>query len=94
MLLENTRNRESDFHEAMAVTAVGKVQELIDTDAERVGVLYKKRHPQLDTFVDAPSTALLQLAVQTYYFVNRFQKVMEYHVGGTADSATGRDSAR
>ncbi len=28
-----------------------------------------------------PRAALLRLAVKSYYFVNRFQKVMEYHVG-------------
>ncbi len=89
MLLENTRNRESDFHEAMAVTAVGRVQELTGHDASQAMGLYKQRHPQLDRFVDAPSTALLQLTVQTYFLVNRFQKVMEYHVGGTADPAAG-----
>lgn len=89
MLLENSRNQQSDFHEAMAVTAVGRVQEVVVGDAERVLARYKERHPQLGAFINAPSTALLQLSVKTYYLVNRFQKVMEYHVGGQADPAAG-----
>jgi pyridoxine/pyridoxamine 5'-phosphate oxidase len=93
MLLENSRNRQSDFYEAMAVTAVGRVQEVVGREAERVTALYRKRHPQLADFVRAPSTALLQLVVKTYYLVNRFQKVMEYHVGRQADPAPGRDPA-
>jgi pyridoxine/pyridoxamine 5'-phosphate oxidase len=81
LLVENSRNRQSDIYEAMAVTAVGTVQEVDGAAAETTRELYRQRHPQLEAFVKAPSTALLRLAVRTYYYVNRFQKVMEYHVG-------------
>jgi nitroimidazol reductase NimA-like FMN-containing flavoprotein (pyridoxamine 5'-phosphate oxidase superfamily) len=81
LLVENSRNRQSDIYEAMAVTAVGTVHELGDQEAAAILPLYLERHPQLKSFVTAPSTALLHMAVKTYYLVNRFQKVMEYHVG-------------
>ena len=42
---------------------------------------YLLKHPHMAMFVQAPSTAVLRLAVDVYYLVNRFQKVMEYHVG-------------
>lgn len=81
MLVENSRNRQSDIYEAMAVTVVGTVQELSGRHADTALALYTARHPQLKAFVAAPSTALLKLSVKTYILVNRFQKVMEYHVG-------------
>ena len=81
LLVENSRNRQSDIYEAMAVTAIGTVQEVDSAAAGTARELYRQRHPQLEAFVTAPSTALLRLAVKSYYLVNRFQKVMEYHVG-------------
>ena len=81
LLVDNSQNRRSDIYEAAAVTAVGTVAEVSGPEAEIPLALYKKRHAQLEDFVTAPSTALLRLAVRTYYLVNRFQKVMEYHVG-------------
>jgi len=80
LLVENSRNRQSDIYEAMAVTAVGTVHELVGQEAAAALPLYIERHPQLKSFVAAPSTALLHMAVKTYFLVNRFQKVMEYHV--------------
>jgi nitroimidazol reductase NimA-like FMN-containing flavoprotein (pyridoxamine 5'-phosphate oxidase superfamily) len=81
LLVENSQNRQSDIYEAMAVTAIGTVHEARDREARNALALYNARHPQLEAFVAAPSTALLRLAVKSYYLVNRFQKVMEYHVG-------------
>jgi pyridoxine/pyridoxamine 5'-phosphate oxidase len=81
LLVENSRNRQSDIYEAMAVTAIGTVHEASGREARDALTLYVERHPQLESFVTAPSTALLRLAVKSYYLVNRFQKVMEYHVG-------------
>ncbi len=80
MLVDNSQNRKSDIYEAMAVTAIGSVREVSDPEAEAARLRYIQRHPQLEAFVSAPSTAMLRLAVKTYYLVNRFQKVMEYHV--------------
>lgn len=81
VLVENSQNSQSDIYEAMAVTAVGSVHEIKGSNVETALALYQAKHPQLVSFVSAPSTALLRLAVRTYYLVNRFQKVMEYHVG-------------
>ncbi len=80
LLVDNSQNRKSDIYEAMAVTAIGSVREVGGPEAEAVRSLYTRRHPQLETFVTAPSTAMLCLGVTTYYLVNRFQKVMEYYV--------------
>ncbi len=81
LLVDNSQNRQADIYEAMALTAVGTVAPVSDAMADTALARYRERHPQLGDFAAAPSTALLRLAVDTYYLVNRFQKVMEYHVG-------------
>ena len=93
LLIENSRNLTSDIHEAMAVTVLGGIAELGDAALEAALKHYTAKHPHLAGFVQAPSTAVLQLAVEVYYLVNRFQKVMEYHVGRHVDSPPGGDSA-
>ena len=80
MLVDNSQNRKSDIYEAMAVTAVGTVCEIDGREAAAARMVYSKRHPQLESFVNAPTTALIRMEVSVYYLVNRFQKVMEYHV--------------
>ena len=93
LLIENSRNLKSDIYEAMAVTVLGTAAELSDAPLEAALARYIRKHPHLAQFVQAPSTAVLRLAVDVYYLVNRFQKVMAYHVGRQADPAPGRDPA-
>ena len=85
LLVENSRNLKSDIYEAMAVTALGTVKELAGPPQEEALARYREKHPHLAAFVRSPSTALLRLEVQLYYLVNRFQRVMEYHVGSRMD---------
>jgi hypothetical protein len=89
MLVENSRNLKSDIYEAMAVTILGTVAELAGASKEEALAHYIEKHPHLAGFVRSPSTAVLRLEVEAYYLVNRFQKVMEYHVGRQTDSAAG-----
>lgn len=80
MLVENSRNQLSDIYEAMAVTAVGTAEELRGTPQDEAVARYIAKHPHLSGFIRAPSTAILRLKIDVFYLVNRFQKVMEYHV--------------
>jgi uncharacterized protein YhbP (UPF0306 family) len=81
MLVDNSGNVKSDIYAAMAVTALGVTTELTGDAQEEAVARYILKHPHMAKFVQAPSTAVLRLAVDVYYLVNRFQKVMEYHVG-------------
>jgi nitroimidazol reductase NimA-like FMN-containing flavoprotein (pyridoxamine 5'-phosphate oxidase superfamily) len=78
LLIDNRSNRAADFREAMAVTAVGRVEEL--TDDRKAGMLdfYLGKHPHLKEFVEAPTCALLLLEVELYITVERFQKVLQW----------------
>lgn len=80
MLVDSRTNREQDFAEAAAVTAVGVVEE-VDRD-ERDGFLeiFLAKHPHLAEFTGAPSCVLLRLRVDTYILVTRFQHVVELHL--------------
>ena len=79
LLIDNRLNQDSDIHEATAVTATGRADELSDADKEPFLQLYLQKHPYLQDFVNSPTCALLRVQVDTYYLVNRFQEVMELH---------------
>jgi hypothetical protein len=80
MLIDNRSNQVSDFREAVAATAVGRVMELSGEQKTRILDLYLGKHPFLREFVEAPTCALLRLEVATYLIVERFQKVLEWHL--------------
>ena len=80
LLVDNRSGREADFHEAMAATAVGQAAEVVDEELADARALYLAKHPHLVDFVNSPTCAPLRVAVQTYYVVTRFQRVVEYHI--------------
>jgi nitroimidazol reductase NimA-like FMN-containing flavoprotein (pyridoxamine 5'-phosphate oxidase superfamily) len=81
MLVDSRAEDDLDFHGAAAATAVGTAREL--TGRERVArlELFLRRQPQLRRFAGSPTTAFVELTVQTYYVVTRFQNVAELHLG-------------
>jgi hypothetical protein len=80
MLIDNRSNQARDFRQAMAATATGRVEELTPGAEAAFGQFFTAKHPYLDDFISAPSTAKFCLRVKTYFVVNRFQNVMELHV--------------
>ena len=85
LLVDNRSNKDSDFHEASAVTILGEVHHISENDIERYMSLYLKRHPYLDNFINSPTTAFLKVTVKHYILVNRFQHVMELHLTDEMD---------
>ena len=80
LLIDNRSNRASDFRKAMAATAVGTVREVRKAKNSRLIRLYLQKHPQLDEFVWSPTCAVLDICVETYFVVERFQHVTEFHL--------------
>jgi nitroimidazol reductase NimA-like FMN-containing flavoprotein (pyridoxamine 5'-phosphate oxidase superfamily) len=80
MLVDSRSAADLDFHQAVAVTAVGSARELEGAERERQLAAFLERHPQLRAFASSPTTALVELAVETYYLVRRFQNVTELHL--------------
>ena len=81
LLIDNRANREADFQEAMAATAVGRAAEVEGNDLASLRGIYLAKHPYLEDFLVAPACALIRVQVETYYVVQRFQEVQVLHPG-------------
>ena len=80
MLIDSRSNQTIDFHEAIAATAIGTVEEVTGNEREKLLELYLHKHPHLIDFVKAPTCALIRMKVDCYYVVSRFQHVVELHL--------------
>jgi len=80
LLIDNRSNKASDFHRAMAVTAVGAAIEVDEDRRQELIHLYLAKNPHLKDFVQSPTCALVRVSVKTYYVVRTFQNVMEIYV--------------
>ncbi|MCG6908956.1 MAG: pyridoxamine 5'-phosphate oxidase family protein [Deltaproteobacteria bacterium] len=83
MLIDNSNNQAADFHEAVAVTAVGIAGEIVGIDKETTLKQYLAKHPHLEEFARAPTCALVGVSVRSYYLVRKFQNVSELHIEST-----------
>lgn len=79
LLVDNRSNREADFHQAMAATAVGRAEEVEDASLTDLRRIYLARHPYLEDFLAAPTCALIRVRIDAYYVVERFQDVRILH---------------
>jgi len=80
VLINNSTNTDSDFHEAISVTAVGKADEITGPDKESVLSQYLAKHPYLNDFARAKTCALVGVRVESYFMVRNFQIVTELHI--------------
>lgn len=79
LLIDNRSKGSQDIMELEAVTATGRAIEVtagpeLASWSERL----IKRHPYLESFVLAPSAALIRVEVLRYLHVVRFQEVQEW----------------
>lgn len=81
MLIDSRANSAADFHEAVAVTVLGRAEELDGAAREAGLTLYAARHPGLLDFARAPSTSLFRVNVRLYVMVDHFQHVVELDPG-------------
>ena len=80
MLINSSQNKTADFHQALAVTAVGSAEEITGDEKEKYLQFYLARHPYLQDFAKSPTCALFRVTVRSYYLVKNFQNVMELHI--------------
>ncbi len=81
MLIDSRSEADLDFHGAVAATAVGRVRVLAGDERAAQLEAFLRRHPHLHEFASSPSGELIELSVETYYIVSRFQNVTELHLG-------------
>jgi uncharacterized protein YhbP (UPF0306 family) len=85
LFFDDRSNTPADFHRASALTALGTARRCIGAQDTDLRALYLGRHPYLETFVTAPATGLLAITINHYLLVNKFQQVMELHLGDEPD---------
>ena len=79
-LIDSRSNSATDVRDAVATTVTGRCTETSGEEHDTALALYLAKHPHLEEFVVAPTCALLRFDVETYYLVDRFQHVVEWHV--------------
>ena len=80
LLVNSAMNRAEDIHEAAAVTILGDIEKSTPEEAKKYRINYLSKHPHMKEFVHAKTTALVCVRVRAYYYVERFQQVMELRV--------------
>ena len=80
-VIDNTLNQPSDLFEAMAATGTGDARELTGREREAASERYLAKHPHLKEFLASPNCALVEMRVETFHVVTRFQEVVEIDVG-------------
>ena len=80
VLINSSTNQESDFHEAVSITLTGSAEEIKDPQRQDILKLYLSKHPYLEDFAKSPTCALIRVAARSYYMVQNFQNVMEFHI--------------
>ena len=85
LLVNNSVNHPEDFHLAKAVTAVGSAQPIPEAGLPAIRLHYLGKHPYLDEFAHSPSCVFLEILVERYILVERFQNVSEYRIDHDLD---------
>jgi nitroimidazol reductase NimA-like FMN-containing flavoprotein (pyridoxamine 5'-phosphate oxidase superfamily) len=80
-VIDNTLNRPSDLFEAVAATGTGHARELTGAEREAASERYLAKHPHLKEFATSPNCALVEVSIETFHVVTRFQEVVEIQVG-------------
>ena len=82
VLVDSRTNQALDLNNAVAVTALGTIEEVGTDNKEYLSGIYLSKHPQLKEFLYKPSNALMRVAV-TDYIVATFESVKRLPIGET-----------
>ncbi len=80
LLIDSRTHSVEDFTAGAAVTVMGRAAEMGDKQTSQLLAAFLRKHPHLESFARAPSTALCGVEVETYVLVTRFQHVVEIKV--------------
>jgi nitroimidazol reductase NimA-like FMN-containing flavoprotein (pyridoxamine 5'-phosphate oxidase superfamily) len=79
IMIDSRTNQTSDFTTALAVTAIGTVEEVTGIERDKLASTYIAKHPYLSGFVDRPEQALMKVKVSEYV-IARFDTVQVIHI--------------
>jgi heme iron utilization protein len=75
LLIDDRENGGADTKEAVVVSVLGEAEEV---EANHLRDLYLEKHPYLEEFAQSPSCAIMQVQVNSYRVVRKFQEVVEW----------------
>ncbi|MBU0984267.1 MAG: pyridoxamine 5'-phosphate oxidase family protein [candidate division Zixibacteria bacterium] len=79
LVVNNQVDCPGDLMRIEAFTATGKASEIPrETEFSEPAQLLLTRHPQLQSFLDTPTTALFEVSIARFYLVDSFQKVRQW----------------
>ncbi|MGC9516713.1 MAG: pyridoxamine 5'-phosphate oxidase family protein [Methanomicrobiales archaeon] len=80
LLVDDRSKTPPSVNKISAATVTGKAQVIEDVKERRKWAdLLVEKHPYLDSFVKAPSTAVILIHIYRYFYVRRFQEVFEWN---------------
>ena len=77
VLIDSRTNQALDLNNAVAITALGTIEEANIANKEHLSGIYLSKHPQLKDFLDKPSNALMKVSVTDYIFAT-FESVRHF----------------
>ncbi len=88
LLINDCVNDPSDFHQAMAVTVLGRAKSVEGELKDDILPIYLKKHPYLHQFANSPSCAVMAIQITGFTMVQHFQNVSELRLSDELDSDT------
>ena len=79
VLIDSRTNQALDLSNAIAITALGTIEEASTADKEYLSGIYLAKQPQLKDFLRQPSSALMKVSVTDYVFAT-FESVRHFPV--------------
>ena len=79
ILIDSRTNQALDLNNAVAITALGTIEEVAAENRDYLSEIYISKHPQLKDFLYKPSNALMRVSV-TDYIVATFESVRHLHI--------------
>src|SRR4030043_815390 len=82
ILVDSRTNQASDLNSAIAITALGTIDEVAAENKDYLSEIYLSKHPELRDFLHKPSSALMKVMVNNY-IVATFDGVRRLLIGET-----------
>ena len=82
ILVDSRTNQASDLNSAIAITALGTIDEVAAENKDYLSGIYLSKHPELKDFLHKPSSALMKVVVNSYV-VATFDDVRRLLIGET-----------
>ncbi len=82
ILVDSRTNQASDLNSAIAITALGTIDEVAAENKDYLSEIHLSKHPELKDFLHKPSSALMKVVVNNY-IVATFDGVRRLLIGET-----------